>query len=75
MKNRTYTAEIKQPHEIHECPQGRKVILLYPNGEEYHGIFTEIDDDLILLKPESGGDGSRLGFPINGLKFWLLKDK
>ncbi len=74
MRKRTYTAEMKEPHEIHQCPKGREILLVYPGDVQYGGRFSEIDDDLILLLPSHGGDGGRLGFPIDSLLFWLLKD-
>jgi hypothetical protein len=75
MSKRTFTAEIKMPHEIHNCPKGAEVILIYPNNKQWGGKFSEVDGDEIVLSPSSGGDGSRMGFSINTLKFWLLKDK
>lgn len=67
------TAEIKKNEELDDCPINSKVILIFDNGEEYHGIFNGFDgDDTIMLRSESQKP-TTIGLPFNRLACWLLK--
>lgn len=69
----TYEVEIKQKSELEDCPEGARVILVFDNKEEFHGIFKGFDgDDTIMLKSESEKP-STIGLPYNRLKCWALK--
>ena len=67
------TAEIKNNEELEDCPIDSKIILVFNDGEEYHGIFKGFhEDDTILLRSESQKP-TTIGLPFNRLDHWLLR--
>lgn len=67
------TAKVKKNEELEDCPIDSKVILVFDNGEEYHGIFRGFDgDDAIMLRSDTE-EPVTIGLPFNKLKCWLLK--
>jgi hypothetical protein len=54
---RTIEMELKEPHEIEDCEEGKAVMLNLRNGETYTGIFKGMDgDEDIMLGSLSGGN-------------------
>lgn len=68
---KTYEVEIKERDELKACADNSRVILLFDNREEYHGVFRGFDGVNILLKSESSSN--MIGLPFNRLKYWALK--
>ena len=65
-------AELKQNHELRDCAIDSRIILIFHDGNEYHGIFRGMDsDDTIMLRAENRD--LTIGLPFGALKFWLLK--
>lgn len=61
---RTVEMELKEPHEIENCEEGKAVMLNLRNGETYTGIFKGMDDDeYIMLGSLSGGN--TIGLKVN----------
>ena len=73
MKNTYTTGAPKKPHELEDCPKNSRIILVFYNGEEYHGIFRGMDGDYTIMLRSETDKPSTIGLPINALKFWLLK--
>ncbi|MEG2791901.1 MAG: hypothetical protein RSA98_10005 [Odoribacter sp.] len=66
--NEEYEVEIKKNSELEDCPEGSHIILVFNNGEEYHGIFRGFDgDDTIMLRSETEKSVT-IGLPFNRLK-------
>ncbi len=78
MKNKTYTATLKQPYELQNDFDGefenRRVILVFHNGEEYHGVFRGMDGESTIMLRSDGKSPTTIGLPFHALKFWLLND-
>jgi hypothetical protein len=61
---RTIEMELKEPHEIEDCEEGKAVMLNSRNGETYTGIFKGMDgDEDIMLGSLSGGN--TIGLKVN----------
>ena len=70
MKSETKEALLKNPTDLEDCVEGKEVVLLFDNGEEYTGIFEGFDgDDTIMLKSKESEQ--RIGLPYNRLKVYL----
>lgn len=73
-KNEEYIVEFKEKYDLEECEENTSVVLVFKNGEEYHGIFKGFDgDDTIMLKSESEKPVT-IGLPFGRLKFWGTKE-
>ncbi|MFK7048745.1 hypothetical protein FLACOL_01087 [Flavobacterium columnare] len=59
---RTILMELKEPHEIEDCEEGKAVMFNLRNGETYTGIFKGMDGD-IMLGSLSGG--STISLKVN----------
>jgi len=61
---RTIEMELKEPHEIEDCEEGKVVMLNLRNGETYTGVFKGMDgEDDIMLSSLSGGYA--IGLKVN----------
>lgn len=63
-RKRIIEMELKEPHEIEDCEDGKVVILYLCNGETYTGFFEGMDgNEYIVLGALSGGD--TIGLKVN----------
>ena len=46
--------ELKNPQELYNCEEGKAVVLILHNEEEYTGIFKGMDEDDVMLGSLSG---------------------
>lgn len=61
---RTIEMELKEPHEIEDCEEGKAVMLNLRNGETYTGFFKGMDGgEDIMLGSLSGG--ITIGLKVN----------
>ena len=70
---KTKQAYLRDAEEIENLEEGKEVVLLFVNGEEYTGIYKGLDDDQIILK--SLDSDSMIGLPLNMLKGYLERFK
>lgn len=56
-------------HELYKCQDGDKVLLILNDGQQYHGIFREIDDcdEEIHLTAFSDTTGLLIGIPRHAI--------
>lgn len=67
-------ALIKDASDLQDCKKGTEVILVFKNGEDFTGIFEDLDgDDTIIIK--SLTSENRIGLPFNKLEYYLERIK
>ncbi|MFA5433162.1 MAG: hypothetical protein WC319_09925 [Candidatus Paceibacterota bacterium] len=70
---KTKQAYLRDAKEIENLEEGKEVVLLFANGEEYTGIFKGLDDEEIILKALESE--SMIGLPLNMLNGYLERFK
>jgi sRNA-binding regulator protein Hfq len=71
--SKTKQAYLRDAKEIGNLEEGKEVVLLFVNGEQYTGIFKGLDDEDILLKALNSDD--MIGLPLNMLKGYMERFK
>ena len=71
--SKTKQAHLRNAEEIETLKEGKEVVLLFINGEEYTGIFKGLDDEQIILKALDCE--TMIGLPLNMLKGYLERFK
>lgn len=71
--SKTKQAYLRDAEEIENLEEGKEVVLIFANGEEYTGIFKGLDDEQIILKALDSE--SMIGLPLNMLKSYLERFK
>lgn len=66
-------AYLREAEEIENLEEGKEVVLLFDNGDEYTGTFKGIDGEQIILK--SLESDNMIGLPIHRLKGYLERFK
>lgn len=72
-KSKTKQAHVRDAEQIYELQEGKEVVLVFKNGEDYTGIFKGLDDDQIMLKALESN--SIIGLPVSQLEYYLERFK
>lgn len=66
---KTKQAFIKDVSDLEDCKKGTEIHLFFDSGDEYAGIFQELNNDEIIIKAVDGDD--RIGLPFDQLvSYW-----
>ena len=71
--SKTKQAYLRDAEEIENLEEGKEVVLMFDNGDEYTGIFKGLDDEQIILKALESD--SMIGLPLSRLKGYLERFK
>jgi hypothetical protein len=67
--------EGKETYDIHECEEGKVVILLGFNDEQITGVFRGTLDDAEIIISPLDDDKSRFAFNMNAIAFYFEEIK
>ncbi len=66
-------AYLRNANEIENLEEGKEVVLIFTNGEQYTGIFKGLADEQIILKALKSD--AMIGLPLNMLDGYLERFK